>query len=83
MTTGGIRPPINSDPTSLARVPSQIVPGVNQFTPEDPVGQRTSVAIFTQTGKVSSHAINDADGNGDGYADNPFLYSTQGEATNQ
>lgn len=83
VTTGGIRPPINSDPTSLARVPSQIVPGANQFTQEEPVGQRTSVAIFTQTGKVSSHAINDADSDGNGYADNPFLYSTQGEATSQ
>ena len=68
---------------SLNRVPSQIVPGENQFTPEEPIGQRTIVSIFTQTGKMSSHAIKPTDANGDGYADNPFLFSTQGEAASQ
>ncbi|GDY09782.1 hypothetical protein LBMAG52_32680 [Planctomycetia bacterium] len=80
---------------SLNRVPSQIVPGENQFTPEEPIGQRTIVSIFTQTGKVSSHHINPTDvfttnpvtgsvtSGSDGYADNPFLFSTQGEAANQ
>lgn len=83
VTPGGIRPPINSDPVSLARIPGQIVPGESQFSPEEPVGQRTSVAIFTQTGKVSSHAIDPTDGDSNGYADNPFLFSTQGEASSQ
>ena len=80
---------------SLNRVPSQIVPGENQFTQEEPIGQRTIVSIFTQTGKVSSHHINPTDvfttnpvtgsvtSGSDGYADNPFLFSTQGEAASQ
>ena len=80
---------------SLNRVPSLIVPGTNQFTPEEPIGQRTIVSIFTQTGKVSSHQINPTDdfttnpvtgsvtAGSDGYADNPFQFSTQGEAASQ
>jgi type II secretory pathway pseudopilin PulG len=79
----GMRPPINSDPTSLARVPGQIVPGENQFTPERPVGHRALVSIFTQTGKVSSHPLDATDGDNDGYADNPFRYATQGKGTGQ
>ncbi len=78
------RPPVNSAAPPL-------VPGQNQFGPQDPIGQRLVISIFTQTGKVSSHQIDltDAFNNvtgasgSDGYADNPFHYATQGEASTQ
>ena len=57
---------------SLMRVPSLMIPGGNQFTPEEPIGQRTIVSIFTQTGKISAHAIDPTDGedrNGNGMLD--------------
>ena len=78
------RPPVNSAAPPL-------VPGQNQFGPQDPIGQRLVISIFTQTGKVSSHQVDltDAFNNvtgvsgSDGYADNPFHYATQGEASSQ
>ena len=83
-TTQTPRPPVNSG--SLYGVPGQ-----NQFGPDDSLGHRSSVSIFTQTGKVSAHqiyaidVINNVTGvsGSDGYADTPFYYATQGEATNQ
>ena len=92
------RPVHGNVPLSLARVPSLVVPGTNQFTPEEPIGQRTIVSIFTQTGKVSSHQIDPTDvltttitptgtvvitSGSDGYADVPFQFSTRGEAASQ
>ena len=66
------RLPIHGNTLSLARVPFQIVPGGNQFSPEEPIGQRTIASIFTQTGKISAHAIDPTDGedrNGNGMLD--------------
>jgi prepilin-type N-terminal cleavage/methylation domain-containing protein len=83
VSPGGMRPPINSDPTSLQRIPARIVPGNNQFSPEQPVGHRAIVSIFTQTGKVSSFVLDATDNDNDGYADNPFRHATQGEITGQ
>ena len=93
------RRPVHSNvPRSRLRVPRLIVPGTDQFTPEEPIGQRTIVSIFTQTGKVSSHPIDPTDvltttitpvgvvtntSGSDGYADNPFQFSTRGEAGSQ
>ncbi len=59
------------------------VPGQNQFDADNSIGQRLVTSIFTQTGKVSSHQIDATDSNSDGYADNPFLYATQGKAPTQ
>ena len=67
-----VRLPIHGNTQSLKRVPFQIVPGTDQFTPEEPIGQRTIVSIFTQTGKISAHAIDPTDGedrNGNGMLD--------------
>ncbi len=78
------RPPING-----TMVPA--IPGEKAFSPEEPIGQRLLLTVFTQTGKVSAHHIDATDnyinatgasGN-DGYADTPFKYATQGEATSQ
>jgi prepilin-type N-terminal cleavage/methylation domain-containing protein len=71
-----------------------LVPGRDQFGPDDQIdqiGQRLLLSIFTQTGKVSTHQLNTADfvnnvsgvTGRDGYADNPFLFATQGEAQSQ
>ncbi len=92
LLVGGIstpRPPVNR--TVQPPQPPPLVPGQNQFGPQDPIGQRLVISIFTQTGKVSSHQVDltDAFNNvtgvsgSDGYADNPFHYATQGEASSQ
>ena len=74
-----------------------LVPGADQFGPEDPIGQRLLLSIFTQTGKISTHQLNTTDSvinatigvtfpptaGSDGYADYPFLFATQGEAQGQ
>ncbi len=68
-----------------------LVPGANQFTADNPIGQRLLISIFTQTGKVSTHQINAVDAvsnvtgasGADGYADAPYLFATQGEAQSQ
>jgi prepilin-type N-terminal cleavage/methylation domain-containing protein len=60
------------------------VPDLNQFNPDEAVGQRKVITIFTQTGKVSSHEINPTPkSTPDGYAANPFEYATKGEAQSQ
>lgn len=60
-----------------------LVPGADQFGPEDQIGQRLLVSVFTQTGKVSVHQVNTVDSDSDGYADSPFSFATQGEAQSQ
>ena len=50
---------------------------------EGEIGQRLLTTIFTQTGKVSTHPVNAVDGDGDGFADAPFLFATQGEGQTQ
>jgi prepilin-type N-terminal cleavage/methylation domain-containing protein len=60
------------------------VPDLNQFNPDEAVGQRKVITIFTQTGKVSSHEINPTpNSTPNGYAANPFEYATKGEAQSQ
>ena len=85
---GVMSPPSSGNP--LARRPPRfagggaLVPGAGQFDPtEAPIGDRLLISIFTQTGKVSNHKINATDADGDGYADVPFLYATQGEGQGQ
>ena len=68
-----------------------LVPGADQFGPEDQIGQRLLISVFTQTGKVSAHQVHTLDAfnnvtgaaGADGYADAPFLFATQGEAQSQ
>lgn len=61
-----------------------LVPGQNQFGPEDgEIGQRLLITIFTQTGKVSTHQVNATDSDGNGYADAPFSFASQGEGQAQ
>lgn len=73
------RPPVNNVVGATA-----LVPDINQFNPDEPIGQRKVITIFTQTGKVSSHEINPAPkSTSDGYAANPFEYATKGEAQSQ
>ena len=70
---------------STPLVPGGGSPGVyGPFGPEEgDIGQRLLTTIFTQTGKVSTHPINAIDGDGDGFADAPFLFATQGEGQTQ
>jgi prepilin-type N-terminal cleavage/methylation domain-containing protein len=73
-----------------ADVSTPLVPGggspgaYGTFGPEEgEIGQRLLTTIFTQTGKVSTHPVNAVDSDGDGFADAPFLFATQGEGQAQ
>ena len=70
---------------SVPLVPGQTATGgYGVFGPEEgDIGQRLLTTIFTQTGKVSTHPVNAVDGDGDGFADAPFLFATQGEGQTQ
>lgn len=70
------RPPING-------TMGPIIPGLNQFGPDDSIGDRLLVSLFTQTGKISSHKVDATDTDSNGYADVPFRYVLEGEATSQ
>ena len=92
---GSPMPPLTMPPNPPLNRP--LVPGNDQFGPEDPIGQRLLLSIFTQTGKISTHQLNTTDSvinatigvtfpptaGSDGYADYPFLFATQGEAQGQ
>ncbi len=83
--------PTGSLPAGNPLLQTPLVPGNEQFGPEAPIGQRLLLSVFTQTGKISTHQLNTADlfnnvsgtTGSDGYADNPFLFATQGEAQGQ
>lgn len=70
---------------SVPLVPGQTATGgYGTFGPEEgDIGQRLLTTIFTQTGKVSTHPVNAVDSDGDGFADAPFLFATQGEGQTQ
>ena len=77
-------PGLHEAASDVASQQIPLIPGVNQFGPQEgEIGQRRLATIFTQTGKVSTHEINAVDLDGDGYADVPFLFAIQGETQGQ
>lgn len=52
-----------------------------QFEPK--IGDRCLVSVFTQTGKVASFPIDQTDGDGDFFCNDPFRFATRGRGLTQ
>jgi len=61
----------------------QAVPGEVFKIPDDPVGDRRVVTLFTRTGKISTHPIRPDDYDTDNFADDPFFFAETGEEVGQ
>jgi prepilin-type N-terminal cleavage/methylation domain-containing protein len=46
---------------------------------EQSVAGKLLVTVFTRTGQISTHPVDPTDGNGDGFADDPFYFAEHGE----